>query len=202
MRLPARAEAERLLEQGHAKNPGPWLEHSKNVALAARLIAGRHPELDAEAAYVMGLLHDIGRQEGVTGMRHTLDGYTFLQGLGYEDAARICLTHSLQLKDIRSMFGVWDCAAEELAFMQRYIGGLEYDDYDRLCQLCDALALPEGLCLLEKRFVDVALRYGVNAYTVPKWRKTLELKAHFETVIGTSLYSILPGVVQTTFGSA
>lgn len=200
MKLPSVKEAEQLLEEAHEKNPGPWREHSYNVALAAHLIAECHPELDADATYILGLLHDIGRREGVTGMRHTLDGYTFLKALGYDDAARICLTHSLQLKEVHSIFGVWDCVPEEMAFIQSYIDELEYDDYDRLLQLCDALALAEGLCLLEKRFVDVALRYGVNEYTVPKWQKTLELKAHFEAFIGASLYSILPGVAQTTFG--
>ncbi len=200
MKLPSIAEAERLLAKGHAKNPGPWLGHSQNVALAARSIAGHHPDLDADIAYVLGLLHDLGRQEGVSGMRHAIDGYTFLTDLGYEDAARICLTHSLQLKDVRSIFGVWDCTKEEMAFIQGYVEGLEYDDYDHLLQLCDALALPEGLCLLEKRFVDVALRHGVNEYTVPKWRRTLELKTHFEGFIGHPLYSVLPGVAQTTFG--
>ena len=33
----------------------------------------------------MGLLHDIGRREGVTGMRHTLDGYRYLLEQGFDD---------------------------------------------------------------------------------------------------------------------
>ena len=38
---------------------------------------------------------------------------------------------------------------------------------DRLVQLCDALCLPAGFCLMEKRPVDVAVRYGVHPHTVP-----------------------------------
>lgn len=145
MRLPPRAEAERLLEAGHAKNPGPWLERSRNVALAARLIAERHPRLGAEAAFVMGLLHDIGRQEGVSGLRHAIDGYTFLARLGYERAARICLTHSFQLKAVGAVSGALDCTPEELDFIERFLRALEYDD-DRLIQLCDALRPSSAPC--------------------------------------------------------
>ena len=205
MRVPSVAEAEALLEAGHAQNPGPWREHSCNVALSARRIAEGcrargHTHLDPEIAYALGLLHDIGRQEGVTNMRHTLDGYTFLADLGYEDAARICLTHSLQLQDTDYIFGVWDCSARELAFVRNYIAALSYDDYDRLFQLCDCLALAQGLCLLEQRMVDVALRHGVSEVTVPKWQATFDLKRHFETLLGGSIYAVLPGVVETTFG--
>lgn len=202
MNLPERAEAERLLAEAEIKNPGGWADHARYVALAAKNIAEVHPALDAEAAYILGLLHDIGRQEGATGMRHALDGYRFLHGLGFGDAARICLTHSHPLQNVYAVFGMWDCTAEELAFVESYLMGLEYTAYDKLVQLCDALALPTGICLLEKRCLDVALRYGVNDLTVPKWRATLEIQHDFERVIGRSIYSVLPGVVENTFGFA
>jgi HD superfamily phosphodiesterase len=73
MKIPTLDVAERLLKEAETRNPGPWVAHSKNVALAAKCIA-EHSNLDAEAAYIMGLLHDIGRREGITKMRHTLDG--------------------------------------------------------------------------------------------------------------------------------
>ena len=74
-----------------------------------------------------------------------------------------------------------------------------YDDYDHLVQLCDALALPTGFCLLEKRFVDVAIRYGTHPYTVERWKTVLDIKAHFEEIIGCSIYDFLPGVVENSF---
>ena len=202
MNIPERAEAERLLSEAEAKNPGGWADHARYVALAAKNIAEVHPELDAEAAYILGLLHDVGRQEGVTGMRHALDGYIFLQGLGFEDAARICLTHSHPLQNVHAVFGTWDCSPEEFKFVEAYLMGLEYTAYDKLIQLCDALALSTGICLLEKRCMDVALRYGVTELTVPKWRATFKVKSEFEGAIGRSIYSVLPGVVENTFGFA
>ena len=152
MNIPTLAEAERLLEEAEAKNPGGWADHARYVALAARNIAEVHPKLDTEAAYILGLLHDIGRREGVTNNRHTLDGYTFLDGLSYADAARICLTHSFPIQDIKATaIGNWDGSPEELAFVETYLNGIEYNDYDRLLQLCDALALASGFVLVEKK---------------------------------------------------
>ena len=71
MRIPDRYQAELWLQEAGELNPGPWVAHSRYVAEAARNIAARLPTLDVEAAYVLGLLHDIGRRAGVTGMRHS-----------------------------------------------------------------------------------------------------------------------------------
>ena len=201
MKLPSLEQAEHLLLEAERRNPGRWVAHSRNVALAARCLAEPHPDLDPEAAYVMGLLHDVGRQEGVTGMRHTLDGYNFLTNLGYDDAARICMTHSFPVQDARAIFGYGeDVTEEEFAFVESYLSSLTYTDYDRLLQLCDCLALASGLCLLEKRMIDVALRHGLNDYTVPKWQAYLDIQKRFEASLNRSIYTLLPGVVETTFG--
>ena len=199
MKVPSLGEAEKLLLEAERRNPGPWVAHSRNVALAARCIAEPHPRLNPETAYILGLLHDLGRQEGVTGMRHTLDGYRFLQDLGYDDAARICMTHSFPYQDIL-ISSDWDVNEDDLASIGEYIAGLTYNDYDRLLQLCDCLALSSGLCLLEKRMIDVALRYGVSEYTILKWQAFIDIQKHFESIIGFSIYELLPGVVETTFG--
>ena len=70
---------------------------------------------------------------------------------------------------------------------------------DILVQLCDALAMPTGFCLLEKRFVDVTIRYGVHTATIDRWKKILEIKEQFENQIGCSIYSLLPGIVENSF---
>jgi hypothetical protein len=135
----------------------------------------------------------------VTGVRHTVDGYHFLQDLGFEDAARICLSHSFSVKDVGAIYGEQDCSPDDLGFLEGYLKSAEYDDYDRLIQLCDALADANGFVLIEKRMLDVTLRYGVNRYTVAKWRATLAIRDDFEAAIGCSIYSLLPGVVDNTF---
>jgi hypothetical protein len=117
------------------------------------------------------------------------------------------MTHSFANGDIREVFGEWDCNAEDLAFIEGYLARTEFDDYDRLIQLCDALAMADGFVLMEKRMLDVAIRYGadagVSAYSVRKWRRTFEVRADFERRMGCSLYDLLPGVIENTFkGSA
>lgn len=55
-----RSEAERLLREAESCNPGPWGNHSRIAAHCARKIA-QECGLDPEKAYILGLLHDIGR---------------------------------------------------------------------------------------------------------------------------------------------
>lgn len=197
--VPGRQTAEALLAESATLNPGPWVAHSRNVALGAQLIATHHPQLDPEQAYVVGLLHDIGRRFGASGMRHVLDGYQFLMEQGYAGAARVCLTHSYPIQDDPHGASPWDGEMQEWQFVADYLASIQYDEYDRLIQLCDSLALPSGFCLLEKRLVDVTMRYGCNSQTLKRWQAFLEIKAHFERVINGSIYRLLPGVVETTF---
>lgn len=200
MKIPTRYEAEALLAEGARRNPGPWVDHSHNVALAAQAIAEHISGMNAGAAYILGLLHDIGRQEGWTNMRHVLDGYRFMDNVGHTDSARICLTHSFAIQHVHAHAGQWDCTEEEVQFLADRLAQVTYTDFDRLIQLCDALALPSGFCLLEKRLVDVALRHGINEYTLPRWKATFDLQAYFDELIGRSIYAVLPGVIENTFG--
>ena len=197
--VPTREWAEKLLAESAVLNPGPWEMHSRHVALGAELIAARCSGLDPERAYILGLLHDIGRRFGVTGMRHVLDGFQFLHLQENYAAARVCLTHSYPIRDLPHGASPWDGSEQEFQIVANYLAGVEYDDYDRLIQLCDGLALPDGFCLLEKRLMDVTLRYGCNEYTVARWQAFIEIKGLFERAVGGSIYSLLPGVVENTF---
>jgi len=194
----SRTVANGLLESGVKLNPGPWREHSISVAENARLIAERVLGMDPEMAYVMGLLHDIGRREGVFGIRHIFDGYKYMMSLGEPDVARICLTHSFPLKNTSTFFGRYDATREDMEFLECFLNEREYDDYDRLIQLCDAISLPEGACILEKRFVDVALRHGLPPCTIDKWKAFMELKSYFDTLTGENIYSLLPDVFENS----
>ena len=199
MSIPTRQQAEELILYAETLNPGGWIAHSFLVSQAAEIIAARLSGLDPQSTGILGLLHDIGRRAGVTDIRHCIDGYNFLHGLGYDDAARICITHIFTIQDIAAANGVWDCSETEIRFIRHYLADVQYDDYDRLIQLCDALALPTGFCLIEKRLVDVAIRRGVNAATIDKWKATLQLKTGFEARIGKSIYELLPGIIENTF---
>lgn len=192
--------AKRTLYEAGERNPGPWIGHSESVAQNAKLIAERCG-LDAQKAYVMGLLHDIGRREGVSGIKHIFDGYAYMMKMGENEIARICLTHSFPLKDVHTYIGAYDCTDEQLAFLEAFLEDTKQDDYDRLIQLCDAISLPEGACIMEKRLMDVALRHGLPEFSLDKWRAFLTLKQYFDQRCGCNLYEFLPHVFENSIGN-
>ena len=69
------------------------------------------------------------------------------------------------------------------------LGKLSADDYDRLIQLCDALAGSKGVMNIEERMNDVKSRHG--NYPQAKWDKNFELKKYFETLANRDLYDII-----------
>ena len=118
---------------------------------------------------------------------------------GWKKAAQICISHAFMIPDIDTSIGVFDVAEADYQFMKEFIKNAVYDNYDRLVQLCDALSLPTGFCILEKRFVDVTIRYGMHPATVDRWLKILEIKSLFEKKTGCSIYDLLPGVIENSF---
>ena len=191
--------AELALKQAAESNPGPWVNHSRYVAEACRNIALHCKNLSADQACLFGLLHDIGRYAGISSERHLIDGYRYCMERGWEKAAQICISHAFMIQDIKTSIGEFDVSDEDYLFMKEFVANAVYDDYDRLVQLCDSLALPTGFCLLEKRFVDVTIRYGFHPATIDRWKKILEIKEAFEKQIGCSVYTLLPGVVENSF---
>ena len=191
--------AQNALSEASASNPGPWTDHSRYVAMACQNIAARCDNLSADYAYLLGLLHDIGRYAGVTSERHLLDGYRYCMERGWEKAAQICISHAFMIQDIESSIGTFDVSEADYQFMKDFVQTAVYDDYDLLVQLCDSLALPTGFCLLEKRFVDVTIRYGVHPFTIPRWQKVLAIQKYFEAKTVCSIYDLLPGVIENSF---
>ena len=92
--LPTREEALKLIRDGLLFNPGPWGKHCLTAAHCAEKIASACGDMDVEKAYILGLLHDIGRKFGVRHLGHVYDGYVYMKSLGYDEVAKICLTHS------------------------------------------------------------------------------------------------------------
>lgn len=195
---PDRKTAEQALKEAYQSNPGVWVDHSRYVAQACENIAHRCADLDSEKAYILGLLHDIGRYPGVTSERHLIDGYRYCMERGWEKAAQICISHAFMIQDIHTSIGKFDVSEEDYRFMEQFVKNAVYDDYDRLVQLCDSLALPTGFCILEKRFVDVTIRYGVHPATIDRWKKILEIKEYFQEKMGCSIYEVLPGVMENS----
>ncbi len=185
---PTVQNAHRFLSEAVKCNPGPWGDHSVVVAKCAKAIAAHCPDMNEEKAYVLGLLHDIGRRFGVSHLRHVYDGYSYMKSLGYPDAARICITHSFPNKIIDDYVGNTDVTDEQKKFIEEKLSSCIYDDYDRLIQLCDAIGMPYGAVPIEVRMNDVKRRYGF--YPQEKWNKNIALKGYFEVKAGMNIESL------------
>lgn len=187
--FPNRAVAGELLKNAEEMNPGPWGNHSRTVAHCAEKIALACGDMDSEKAYILGLLHDIGRRFGVRHLGHVSDGYTYMKLLGYKEAARICLTHSFHNQSTDEYIGKFDTSDEERLLIENALAKVTMDDYDRLIQLCDALAGSEGILDIEERMNDVKARYGF--YPQSKWDSNMQLKAYFEKKTKRNIYEVV-----------
>jgi len=183
-------EAEDLLSWAYTQNPGSWVDHSKTVARAAETIAAKCG-MDDNTAYTLGLLHDIGRYEAAAELRHIYAGYHLMNEKGHHHNARICLTHSFPYKNIKSFSGKNDCASGEIQQIQAKLKEYEYDDYDKLIQLCDSICMAKGVCLMEVRMVEIARRYNtINQYILHKWNELFEIKKYFDNKCGINIYQL------------
>ena len=184
-RYPSAAEAKEILAEAEQCNPGPWGDHSRTAAHCAEKIA-LYSGMCPEKAYVLGLLHDIGRRFGKRHLGHVSDGYSYMMKLNYPDAARICLTHSFNGMKIEGYAGNFDTTEAETELIRTKLAETVPDDYDRLIQLCDAISGAEGVMDIEDRMNDVRRRYG--HYEQRKWDRNLGLKAYFENRMQRNLY--------------
>ena len=182
---PTREDAERLLLDAEKDNPGKWVDHSRYTAHCAEMIA-HYSGMDADKAYVLGLLHDVGRKFGVFQLRHVSEGYKYMLSLGYDDVARICLTHSFVKDKIETYVGKFDAPEEDIEMIRDKLKETTQDDYDKLIQLCDAIAGAEGIMDIIDRMNDVKMRYG--SYDPEMWQTNLDLKNYFEKKMGMDLY--------------
>lgn len=187
--LPSREEAERILRESENLNPGPWGDHSRVAAACAGKIASHCPGMDPEKAYIVGLLHDIGRRFGKGHLKHVYDGYQYMLRLGYDEAAWVCLTHSFCVPDIHVYIGNFDISPDEQKEISEALQSVQFNDYDYLIQLCDSLAMPGGVVDMDTRMDDVEKRYGY--YPQEKRIRNKELKKHFDKLAGKNIYEII-----------
>ena len=183
-------KAEEILLWAGTLNPGAWVDHSRVVARAAETIAERC-NLDSDRAYISGLLHDIGRYEGIRELHHVYAGYDLMAKQGYNAISEICLSHSFPSQHIGEYSGeITDCTDEEISIITSYLSKAIYNDYDKLIQICDAIGSAQGVCLIEVRLLDVIRRRGFNDFTLKKWESIFSLKEYFDGLCKTNIYDL------------
>ena len=202
-----RTYAKELLKWAYEQNPGPWFEHSINVAQATEniiieLIKNGY-NLDADIAYNAALLHDIGRYKGFTkSVIHSYDGYMYMNDLGYTGNAVICVTHSFPCKNEHiDIAAEWSLVPDHMRIQLVEILNehCNYDLYNKVITLCDALADADGFTTLERRLISVGLRHGTTSHTSLHWKGFYAIKKELEALIGKSIYTVLPDVENSIY---
>ncbi|GAB6511482.1 HD domain-containing protein [Bacillus cereus] len=202
-----RTYAKELLEWAYEQNPGPWFEHSLHVAQATENIIieliKKGYKLDADIAYNAALLHDIGRYKGFTkSVIHSYNGYMYMNDLGYTGNAVICVTHSFPCKNEHiDIAAEWSLVPHHMK--SRLVAILNehsnYDLYNKVITLCDALADADGFTTLERRLISVGLRHGTTSHTSLHWKGFYAIKKELEALIGKSIYTVLPDVGKSIY---
>ncbi len=123
---------------------------------------------------------------------HVYDGWRYMSELGYDEAARICLSHSFNEGKLENYIGKFDITEEETEELRLALAAMKFDEYDKLIQLCDSLAAAEGVVDMKERMEDIRRRYG--QYPQSKWDKNMELKTYFEQKAGKDIYTVVGGI--------
>lgn len=191
--------AYRLLTEGIIKeekdlkeDKNRWILHCLYSGIAAGRIAERMG-LDSDYATALGYIHDIGRR--ISHPKHIIEGYHYMEKLGYDKESKICLTHSFIDNDITLAAGPFP-GERAYKVISSHLKGTECNSYDNIIQLCDLFCLETGFTTLEKRILDISLRKGVFPCSKSHFKKALELKDKIEKKIGCNLYELFPEISQ------
>lgn len=203
MSYPKVSEAFSLLDvlvDGYSKQysvdstaPSLLRQHSLLVAACAEILAAKIHGMDSKKAYALGLLHDYGKviNEKDNKLFHGLTGYKIMSELGYDEVAKICLTHTFINKDFKHEdYQAYD--SKELTACKKLLKNIDYDDYDRLIQLSDMMVTVVGFKTLKERMIYIRDKYNICNLTMKKkYRQVLKLKDYFDKLCGCDVYKLL-----------
>ncbi len=166
-----------------------YYNHILGVAELAKKIAQKSDDLNPQKAYLMGLLHDIGKlKEQHLQRHHGVIGYEILKDID-EDIARVCLTHMFYYNKKPKFDKTFFNNQDDYDFVCEYLEKSSINEYDKLIQCADGFADKRGLVTLEQRAEDFEKRHNMK---VPS--KALEgvisLKSYFEGKINQDIYSL------------
>lgn len=169
-----------------------WITHSICVANTASVIA-KELNLDVEYAKTLGYIHDYGKAVGDFS-KHDMNGFNYLKDLGYdEEYYSICLTHGYLNNDVM-------CAAggipRDIPFRTEYIKNHKCSIYEKLICLCDLMCAQEVIGI-DKRLIDIIIRYGAYSNTQYHVKEVYKLKKYFDDLLGYNLYNLFPEMMNT-----
>lgn len=175
------------------------IHHELAVGNAAGRIA-KALGMDEDKAKALGYIHDIGKVfcdhvKENRGLAHGIRGYEYMKSLGYdEEYARICILHTYLNNDIDCLSGDrTNRNGESFEFQYNYVTTHQYNDYEKLINLCD-LMCTDKILTVEKRMINLLIRHGIFETTHYHILETLKLKEYFDQKLGYNLYNLFPEI--------
>ncbi len=169
-----------------------YIFHTTGVAEAAYKIAQKC-NLDPQKAYILGLLHDYGKiqNEKHTGKAHFIVGYDKMNKEGFSDVANVCLSHSFPSKDF-SFSDYTSYNINDLKKAKKILSEREYDDYDRLIQLCDMFFEGMNRVSYQERIDGICKRYNITKEQTKDLDYGAQInKEYFDNLCCCDIYDIL-----------
>ena len=111
---------------------------------------------------------------------------------------RVYLTHSFPLPAREAYIGAADATEADKELLADILR-TPMDDYDRLIQLCDSITWGRGVCLLEKRIVDVMRRYPDTPMRPAAIEARFSILDDFAAQMGHPVYELFPEAAKSTF---
>lgn len=191
-------EEKYALENGRPQ--GTWhtyYDHIYNVAKVCKIIASRTKHLDPEKAFMIGLLHDIGKmKETYTGEFHGIAGYNMIINKD-PDIAKGCLLHSFVSDEI---YDFEKCKKfqrvndrKQYDFILEYLSKNPMNDYDILLQMADSIGDYRGFISIEDRIDDFLERHNIleKKFSENILKPRIDNKKYFDKLIGQDVYEVL-----------
>ena len=167
-----------------------WIQHSIYVGYAAERIA-RAIGINSDKALIYGYLHDIGKK--INYNNHFIEGYNYLMNLGYENEARICLTHSFIDNDIENTINDLN-DIRTYNFIDNYLKNNPHTIYDKIIQLCNLLCIEKGYTTIEKKLLDIVNQKGMCDNFYIYYQSIINLKNRIEKGLNYNLYTLFPEI--------
>lgn len=179
-------------DSDYQKKENRWINHCIYTGLGAERIA-TYLGIDSDYAKALGYIHDIGRK--INHVKHTTEGYKYMQENNYPEAAKICLTHSFVNNDIEAVAGGSLQGIRAYDYINNFLMTNPCTIYDNIIQMCDLFCLETGFTTVEKRMLDITKRKGVHSNSKYHWNQVKLLRTDLESMLGCNLYDLFPEMV-------
>ena len=166
-------------------------KHYQTVAFVAATIA-EACGLDVHKAFLLGLFHDYGEyiEDTVPNTFHGTAGYDEMMEKGFDELARVCLTHSFVDNDF-SPDNYVSYESKEIIRAGKLIKETDLDDYDYLIQLADTMSAADKIVRAEERLDALAKKYNIGKERLGNKKKAAEkLKAFFDNKSNKDIYNL------------